>query len=124
MFTPLSTFYQIPKMNLQNVEVHDREDLSNGVHSNVGSGRHDSVSSTSSLVSSGVSLVGGNSVTAPAISGLLSSSTNDGDFSHTFELSTQVKEPIIFKVREYCKVRVEKVKSVAKISTLSFRALK
>ena len=96
---------------MQNVEVHDREDLSNGVHSNIGSGRHDSVSSTSSLVSSGVSLVGGNSVTAPAISGLLSSSTNDGDFSHTFELSTQVKEPIIFKVREYCKVRVEKVKS-------------
>ena len=93
--------------------MHDREDLSNGVHSNIGSGRHDSVSSTSSLVSSGVSLVGGNSVTAPAISGLLSSSTNDGDFSHTFELSTQVKEPIIFKVREYCKVREEKVKSVA-----------
>ena len=100
VFTPLSTFYQIPWINLQNVEVHDREDLSNGVHSNIGSGRHDSVSSTSSLVSSGVSLVGGNSVTAPAISGLLSSSTNDGDFSHTFELSTQAKESIIFKVRE------------------------
>ena len=80
--------------------MHDREDLSNGVHSNVGSGRHDSVSSTSSLVSSGVSLVGGISVTAPAISGLLSSSANDGDFSHTFELSTQAKESIIFKVRE------------------------
>ena len=93
---------------MQNVEVHDREDLSNGVHSNVGSGRHDSVSSTSSLVSSGVSLVGGNSVTAPAISGLLSSSTNDGDFSHTFELK-EAKESIIFKVREYCMSRNSEV---------------
>ena len=79
------------KINLQNVEVDDREDLSNGIHSNVGSGRHDSVSSTSSLVSSGVSLVGGISVTAPA---------NDGDSSNTFELTVpQLKEPIIFKVK-------------------------
>ena len=87
-------------MHLQNVEVDDREDLSNGIHSSAVSGRHDSVSSTSSLVSSGVSLVGGSSVTAPAISGLLSSSTNDGDSSNTFELIVpQAKEPIIFKVK-------------------------
>ena len=68
------------------------------MHSSIGSGRHDSVSSTSSLVSSGVSLVGGNSVTAPAISGLLSSA-NDGDFSNTFQLSVPLtKDTIIFKV--------------------------
>ena len=84
------------------MEVHDRDDLTNGVHSNVGSGRHDSVSSTSSLVSSGVSLVGGNSVTAPAISGLLSSSANDDSaFINTFEIHTvpQAKESIILKVK-------------------------
>ena len=104
----IECFLPTIKNKLQNVEVHDREDLSNGVHSNVGSGRHDSVSSTSSLVSSGVSLVGGNSVTAPAISGLLSSSTNDGDFSHTFELK-EAKESIIFKVREYCMSRNSEV---------------
>ena len=83
------------------MEVHDRDDLTNGVHSNVGSGRHDSVSSTSSLVSSGVSLVGGNSVTAPAISGLLSSSASDDSaFINTFEIKDpQAKESIILKVK-------------------------
>ena len=79
--------------------MHDRDDISNSIHSNMGSGRHDSVSSTSSLVSSGVSLVGGNPVTAPAIGGLLTSSAADGDFSNTFELIGQLgKEAIIFKV--------------------------
>ena len=93
---------------MQNVEVHDREDLSNGVNSSVGSGRHDSVSSTSSLVTSGVSLVGGSSVTAPAITGLLSSSTNDGDFSNTFELIVpQAKESIIFKVEVCLVIKIE-----------------
>ena len=81
---------------IKNVDVQDREDLINGTHSD--SGRHGSVSSTSSLVSSGVSLVGGTAVTTPAIGGLLSSSTTDGDFSNTFELVVPMaKESIIFK---------------------------
>ena len=73
--------------------------MTNGLNTGIDYGRHGSVSSTSSLVSSGVSLVGGSSVTAPAIGGLLSSSTTDGDFSNTFELVVHsAKESIILKV--------------------------
>ena len=75
---------------IKNVEVRDREDIYSGSAFSMDSTRHDSVSSTSSLVGSGMSLVGGNPVTSPAITGLLSSAslTNDVDSSNEFELKT------------------------------------